>query len=86
MLFNDAEKKIIMSRGYDFVEKIIKFLNKINYKFKNEILLIIAGTNNDIISKIEEFIIELGNKLDSNPHLLFITCHGHIAKNVSFMN
>ena len=56
MLFNDAEKKIIMSRGYDFVEKIIKFLNKIDYKFKNEILLIIAGTNNDIISKIEEFI------------------------------
>ena len=45
-----------MSRGYDFVEKIIKFLNKIDYKFKNEILLIIAGTNNDIISKIEEFI------------------------------
>lgn len=56
MLFNDAEKKIIMSRGYDSVEKIIKFLNKIDYKFKNEILLIIAGTNNDIISKIEEFI------------------------------
>lgn len=45
-----------MSRGYDFVERIINFLNKIGYEFKNEILLIIAGTNNDIISKIEEFI------------------------------
>ena len=56
MLFNDAEKKIIMSRGYDFVERIINFLNKIGYEFKNEILLIIAGTNNDILSGIEEFI------------------------------
>lgn len=56
MLFNDAEKKIIMSRGYDFVERIINFLNKIGYEFKNEILLIIAGTNNDILSSIEEFI------------------------------
>ncbi len=54
--FSDAEKKIIMSRGFDFVERIINFLNKIDYEFKNEILLIIAGTNNDIISKIEEFI------------------------------
>ena len=54
--FSDAEKKIIMSRGYDFVERIINFLNKIGYKFKNEILLIIAGTNDDILSSIEEFI------------------------------
>lgn len=45
-----------MSRGYDFVERIINFLNKIGYEFKNEILLIIAGTNNDILSGIEEFI------------------------------
>lgn len=55
-LFNDAEKKIVMSRGYDFVERIINFLNRIDYEFKNEILLIIAGTNNDILSSIEEFI------------------------------
>lgn len=55
-LFNDAEKKIIMSRGYDFVERIINFFDKIGYKFKNEILLIIAGTTNGILSSIEEFI------------------------------
>lgn len=54
--FNEAEKKIIMSRGFDLVERIVNFLNKIGYEFKNEILLIIAGTNNDILSNIEEFI------------------------------
>lgn len=54
--FNEAEKKIIMSRGFDFVERIVDFLNKIGYEFKNEILLIIAGTNNDILSSMEEFI------------------------------
>lgn len=45
-----------MSRGFDFVERIVDFLNKIGYEFKNEILLIIAGTNNDILSSMEEFI------------------------------
>ena len=27
--------------------------------------------------------IKSGNKFDSNPHLLFIICHGHIAKNAN---
>lgn len=54
--FQDAEQKIIMSYGFDYIEKVINFLNKIKYKFKNEILLIIAGTSNSVIDNMNEYI------------------------------
>ena len=35
------------------------------------------------INKYVNIKIKSGNKFDSNPHLLFIICHGHIAKNAN---
>ena len=44
--------------------------------YKNRIFLFLNASS----IKNTDHKIKSGNKFDSNPHLLFIICHGQIAK------
>lgn len=54
--FDDNEKSLIQSYEYDYVKKVVKFLEKINYNFDKKVIMIIAKTSNEIIDKVDDYL------------------------------
>lgn len=54
--YSENEQKEIILYGYDYIEKIFDFLNKIELSFDKNVISIIKRTNIDIINQYKKFL------------------------------
>ena len=72
--YSENEQKEIILYGYDYIEKIFDFLNKIELSFDKNVISIIKRTNIDIINQYKKFLQDgyiSSNFIRENISILF---------------
>lgn len=54
--YSEKEQKEIIKYGYDYIEYLFKFLNKINFSFDKSVIFVIRFSNKKIIEEIDRYL------------------------------
>lgn len=86
--YSEKEQKEIILYGYDYIEKIFDFLNKIESSFDKNVISIIKRTNIDIINQYKKFLQEgyiSSNFIRENISILFPLEYQKLLRNMKIL-
>ena len=86
--YSEKEQKEIILYGYDYIEKIFDFLNKIELSFDKNVISIIKRTNIDIINQYKKFLQEgyiSSNFIRENISILFPLEYQKLLRNMKIL-
>jgi len=86
--YSENEQKEIILYGYDYIEKIFDFLNKIELSFDKNVISIIKRTNIDIINQYKKFLQDgyiSSNFIRENISILFSLEYQKLLRNMKIL-
>lgn len=86
--YSENEQKEIILYGYDYIEKIFDFLNKIELSFDKNVISIIKRTNIDIINQYKKFLQDgyiSSNFIRENISILFPLEYQKLLRNMKIL-
>ena len=86
--YSEKEQKEIILYGYDYIEKIFDFLNKIELSFDKNVISIIKKTSIDIINQYKKFLQEgyiSSNFIRENISILFPLEYQKLLRNMKIL-